>query len=864
MEVGDSVTTPDGHGKIINIHSRSVEVLVNSKRKTYESTKINLVYDPLGKMDRGKIDTALQFILGVDAHRLLAEYKFNPYVLASSTKIKIFPHQINEVIWGLDNPRIMIADEVGLGKTIIAALIVAEIRSRGMAKRILFVVPKSLQIKWKNEMEQRFDISTHILDSEYIKSNNEPFEDEFTYVASIDFLKQNHIMAQITEEFDIVVVDEAHKMKINTDRLQLGRHLAAKTNVMILLTATPHDGRDEDFMARIELLNPFASDIKTASYLWTRTIKENVVDMNGKTVFPERTSETIDIPLLNKERDVTKQLEVYFDLVESHAKTSHERNATRFLRYIYKKRASSSLHSLKLSMERRLKKLDSGDATTTPTRINSYNHNEDDDIDFEDTQNYEEFTTMKFDDEKKSIDIILKMLNDLDSDSKLDKLVKSIKSIKTDKQDAKVVVFTEYRDTMENLADSLDYKTGTIDGTMSISEREVALGKFRSPTGYEVLLCTDAAGEGIDMQFCNIEINYDLPWNPNRLEQRMGRIQRIGQDQNVSYYNFVVDSKSSIDGYIMSKLLEKIEQIKLSMGDAVYDVIGMLVGPDEFGRYYDKLRGIPQDQWEPKISELISNIESVRLDVEKKRSMLMEGHRLDPSSLDTIQNIRKSAVVIEEVKRFLHTFVESNGGSMQLIDKIRGIYQIYLSKQHDLQLDVDKLEGVFDADMAHRESYDYLALGHTDVNKILNMAASDHIASLGHETQDGVLCVYRIAVYDGESNLRDLKIKILFEQADGMIFPVDERSIWTYKDSDKDLNLDSIAIACTRMKDCINEEAQKQKEHINNKLEEIKTKALSACTSYYANKISNLESKITDLEQKIEGPHTLSIKRFTA
>ena len=853
MEIGDTVVTPDGNGIVRNVGLQTIEVMTGSKSQRYELDKVDLVYDPLGKIERNRIDNALQFMLGIDAHRLLAEYKFNPYVLASSTKIKIFPHQITEVIWGLENKKMMIADEVGLGKTIIAALIVAENRARGIAKRILFVVPKSLQIKWKNEMEQRFDIPTTILDSEYMKHNNDPFGNEFSYVASIDFLKQDHILVNLTGEFDIVVVDEAHKMKIGTNRLKLGEYLSGKTNILILLTATPHDGRDDDFMARIRLLTPFVSDIRTASYLWTRTVKEDVVDLEGRTVFPGRTSNTVDIPLLNKEREIVKHLEEYFNLIEDGATTPQEKNSVRFLRYIYRKRASSSFHSLKISLERRLKKL--GTTGATPTNVIFENNDEEDELDFEDITDYDGFSTMEIDDEKKIIREILNSLQSLGCDSKLDQLVKSIQSIKSDKPDAKVVVFTEYRDTLDYLEEMLDYDSGRIDGTMTISEREQALKRFRDPHGNDVLLCTDAAGEGIDMQFCNIEINYDLPWNPNKLEQRMGRIHRIGQDQNVSYYNFIVDSESSIDGYIMNKLLEKIEQIKESMGDTVYDIIGMLIGPSDFGTYYDELRKIPHDQWEPKLMEIMSEIESTKQDIEKKCAMLMEGHRLDATSIDTIQNIRKSAVVIDEVKRFIHTFVESDGGTMDLVNDRMGVYRICPSERHARHLDTSEFRGVFDADMAQKESYDYLALGHPLVNKMLYKSASDHVASLGHETQEGILCIYKIAIRDGDSRQRDMKIIALFEQSDGVIRQVDDRSVWTYKDSDKSLNLDFLASACKRMEPQIDIVAQKQKNGIDHKLSEIKKKSISACTRDYADRIGNLEQGITELEQKNIGPH---------
>jgi len=857
MQVGNAVKTPEGQGRIVAINPKTIQVLIDSKARWYESSKVDLIYDPFGKITQNRIDTALQFILGVDAHRLLAEYQFNPYVLATSTKIKIFPHQINAVIWGLENPKIMIADEVGLGKTIVAALIVAEIRARGMAKRILFVVPKSLQIKWKNEMEQRFDIPTTILDSEYMKSHD-PFGDEFSYVASIDFLKQAHVLTRLSGEFDAVVIDEAHKMKIGTDRLKLGQHLAGRTNVMILLTATPHDGRDEDFMKRMRLLNPFVPDIQTSSYLWTRTVKEDVVDLEGKTVFPGRTSKTVDIPLLNKERNVLECLDEYFALLESNARTVQDQNIVTFLRHIYQKRASSSFHSLKISMERRMKKLDTS-KVSLHKNTQFKDEDDDDDTDFEDKEINDGYHIAKTDDEIKSIKRIVELLDKLDCDSKLSHLIKSIESIKKDKQDAKVIIFTEYRDTLEYLENSLDYHTGRIDGAMTIDEREQVLKDFRDPQGYEILLCTDAAGEGIDMQFCNIEINYDLPWNPNKLEQRMGRIHRIGQDQNVSYHNFVVDSDYSIDGYIMKKLLTKIEQIKESMGDVVYGVIGLLVQQKDFERYYEELRASPHDQWEPKVREMMSTIESTRHDVEKKRAMLMEGHRLDAASLDHIQSMRESAVVIEEIKRFMQVFVESNGGTMDLVDDTRRVYKVRLSEQHSQQLETGEFKGVFDKDVAQKESYDYLALGHPAVNKILNLAASDHVASLGHEVQEGVLCIYKVAVRDGESKLRGTKIVALFEQTDGVVSQVDERSIWSYKNSDKELNLDYLASACSRMNLHIGMIAQKQKNQVDHTMAKSKSNALSAYTKYYADKIGILEQQINDLKQKIEGPHTEKI-----
>ncbi len=848
MEVGNRVVTPDGKGTICSINPRTIQVMMNGKFRYYTYDKIDLVYDPLGKMD--KPNTALQFIIGIDAHRLFTEYRFNPYVLASSTKIKLFPHQINAVIWGLENPRILIADEVGLGKTITAALIISELRARGIAKRLLFVVPKSLQIKWKNELEQRFDIPTEILDAAYVRSHA-MFGDSFSYVASIDYLKQDHVMSQLAPEFDAVVVDEAHKMNKKTNNLKLGKHLAAKTDVLILLTATPHDGSDENFMARINLLDKFATDIQTASYLWTRNIKEKVVDLDGKSVFPARTSKTIEIPLSDKERKVLNMLEDYFNFIQSRVRTPQENNMIRFLRHIYKKRASSSFYSLEMSLRSRLDKLGLNfDADKIMSMIK-----EDADEYLEDTEDVDAVTILDAEEERRAIKPILDALEDCNHDSKLEHLVSSIRKLKTDKPDAKLVVFTEYKDTLKYLAESLDYKVGIIDGTMSITTREQSLDEFRNSRGNEILLCTDAAGEGIDMQFCNMEINYDIPWNPNRLEQRMGRIHRIGQDQEVFYYNYVLDPKISIDGYIMQKLLDKIESIKRSMGDVVYDIMGLLIGPDEFGRYYDELRRIPNNQWEPKIKALLSEIESMKRDVQEKRSMLLEGNKLDPSGVDTIQKMRENAVVIHEVKRFLQTFVESSGGKMRLVNDKNRVYEITPTQRHAQELELDRITGVFDRDIAQQESYDYLALGHSGIDKIINKAISDYVASLGHETQDGVLCVYKITVLDGESRQRDSKIAAFYEQTDGVIHQVDARSMWSYKDSDAPINPDAIIGACGRIREFVLDAAGKQKSKVDQKLRVIKRKTQDARKSHYGNKISKLNGDIHELQQQPDEPN---------
>jgi superfamily II DNA or RNA helicase len=215
-------------GVVCAINKDFANVIVNNNISTCDLADLEEDLLLLDRLSKNKLDNYLDFILSLTAYRFLIEYRFNPYVLVSSTKINIFPHQIDEVIKILDNPRMMIADEVGLGKTIIAALVATELRERGLANKILFVVPKSLVIKWQEELSNRFETSLIIINSNYLKMNNNPFGDEiFSYVASIDFLKQKHIMKMIEDsKFDLVIVDEAHKLSFGTERFSLGKTLS--------------------------------------------------------------------------------------------------------------------------------------------------------------------------------------------------------------------------------------------------------------------------------------------------------------------------------------------------------------------------------------------------------------------------------------------------------------------------------------------------------------------------------------------------------------------------------------------------------------------------------------------------------------
>lgn len=854
---GSDVVIPHSKkgGTVTSVSDGTARVLTLTGQRSFPVASVKPAREQMiSRLARRDADDALDFITSVDSHRLLTEYRFNPYVLTSSSKIRMFPHQIDEVIWGLESPRVLIADEVGLGKTITAALIACEQRARGLGGRSLFVVPKSLVPKWHDELNSRFGFDAQILTSASIRSDS--FEKEsYAYVASMDFLKQEHIRDRI-QNVDLVVIDEAHKMKKGNERLKLGMRLAG-ADAVILLTATPHDGRDENFLARIRLLDPYAESIPASRYLWRRTVKEDVRNMDGSDVFPPRESETVRVHLTGAERDVARMLESYFDQLYGAASTAQERSALRLLLILLKKRASSSIRALDLSLRRRLNKL--GQGTLKDVRqMQRENDDLEDEMDGEPRSEHRGigYTAMKnLEPERDAIRSILGTINDLGGrDSKFDQLLNSIKARKKRDARAKIVLFTEYVDTLEYLQERLSgYSTGRIDGSMDAMERQEALNSFRSEDGPEIMLCTDAAGEGVDMQFCNVEFNYDLPWNPNRLEQRMGRLHRIGQRRNVFYNNFVVADEANIDGYIMDKLLCKIDAIRTTLGDRVYNILGSIIDRQDMERYYAKLRSSPYSVWESKITELKDVIEKRMRDVLEKSDQLLEKHRLDHTALESMAESRKSAVTGGEVRRLVGVLVESNDGSMEEIRP--GRFRVMLPRKYAARSERGIIDGAFDPKVAEERGMPLLSMGNRYIDDMLADAAARTVAVLSHPVRSGLLCVYRMGVYDGKKREKHAMILALFHNDDGRIDEVEPRSIWDYRGADR-TEVQFVESDIIRVGKEANSRAKAYLDEQRGRMDRIKKRTKDAARSHAAAKMDAANKKQSEYEgRRAEGPH---------
>ncbi|MEM1967328.1 MAG: helicase-related protein [Candidatus Caldarchaeum sp.] len=854
------IKTRDEQGTVLELRDNFAKVLTQSSDYWVPLEDLEEDLTLIDRLIRGDLDDGIDFILSIDAYRLLTEFKFNPYVLASSTKITIFPHQIDEVAKILDNPRMLLADEVGLGKTITAGLVACELKHRGLANRLLFAVPKSLLYKWRDELQQRFDLNVEILNSEYVKIHGDPLaKRDFCYVSSMDYLKQDHVLKMFDRvEMDITVVDEAHKMSLGTERLKLGEKLCEKSSHMLLLTATPHNGDDEDYLARMRLLDPYVTDVNTANYLLIRNLKEDVIDLDGKEVFPPRNSKTVEVQLSDEEKRIHRMVDDYVFFMLEKARDKQEYNAAKFLGTIFRKRASSSFRALKLTLERRITRLGSSvDALSTIRRAKEA----EEEFDEEDYENSEYELVGYALSKNEEEEIVRRILTELDKlegkDSKLQRLLDFIKTLKEGDKDAKIVVFSEYRDTVDYLFEELSkrYRVEQITGLMGIEERYQALMRFRDPTGAEIMVCTDAAGEGIDMQFCNIMMNYDLPWNPNRLEQRMGRIHRIGQRKTVYYYNFLL--YGTIDGYIFSTLLERIEAIKQAIGDKVYDTLGRLITEDAVTELYEELLRAPREEWEARIKRLDGILEERRRILERI-NMLLVGHRLDRTKLEETRRIKLEAVDRGEVKRFVEVYLNRNGGRIETVDTSLEMYRIFLPRRVAQQVGRSIDVGSFLSSVAQERACPYLALGNKYVMAMVQDAIKPVVSSFKHSYLNGLLFIYRVIIKDGKQQDRDGKIvAVLF--SNGSIREADPRVVW-----DLDPAYDSITVLepnQVEQRKSTSEEYLKYvieniKAKCDSRLKQIKDKTTNIVLEYAARKSDEIRKRIAEYRSKLrEAPY---------
>jgi superfamily II DNA or RNA helicase len=594
------------------------------------------------------------FRLVSEAHRIRLAHLFDPVLAVHTSLVDPLPHQITAVYEAMlprQPLRFLLADDPGAGKTIMAGLLIKELIARGDLQRCLVVCPGSLAEQWQDELYRRFQLAFEILTNDKLESarTGNWFLENNLVIARLDKLSRNEDVQQKLEtpecRWDLVVCDEAHKLSATffggevkyTKRYHLGQLLSGLTRHFLLMTATPHNGKEEDFQLFMALLDGdrfqgrFRDGVHQVdtSDLMRRMVKESLLKFDGTPLFPERIAYTVPYKLSAAEAQLYKEVTDYvreeFNRAEKLANDKRAGTVGFALTILQRRLASSpeaiyqSLHRRSERLQKRLREMEllhrgaviEAIAATAPALddddVEDLEEAPDDEVQTVEEEILDQATAARTIDELKAEIGTLSRLESLalavrrsGEDRKWRELASLLSEIFTPGANAaeapassashipppkssphqKLVIFTEHRDTLSYLETRITTLLGRkeavvlIHGGMGREERMKAQESFKHDPEVNVLIATDAAGEGINLQRAHLMVNYDLPWNPNRIEQRFGRIHRIGQTEVCHLWNLVADETR--EGDVYRTLLEKLEQARQALGGQVFDVLGKL------------------------------------------------------------------------------------------------------------------------------------------------------------------------------------------------------------------------------------------------------------------------------------------------
>ena len=586
-----------------------------------------------------------------EAHRLAFGHQFNPAFASEISRIDPLPHQriaVYEHILAQEPVRFLLADDAGAGKTIMTGLAVREMLGRGRIRRVLIVPPAGLVGNWERELRTLFQLSFRIVSGADARAGN-PFcgEGGDRVIVSLDTLAGEGVFERLRSAdapaYDLVVFDEAHKLAAATEnhrvrktrRYQLAEALAGcaapdgdyaglrwRARHLLLLTATPHMGKDSPYHHLWRLLDPqvFATGEACRRFPqqdrgrhFIRRTKEEMVGLDGQPLYRQRLCDTFSYRL----SDGPDGEQALYDAATAYLRDTYDRalgnqGAARLAMGVFQRRLASSSWALLRSLQRRMEKLrrtisqlQDGSLSAADLQRRQRDlerryrtdyfdeRGADEDAGGEDGgEASEDFETAVLGAlvaaTVEDLQSELQTLGDLSAraqaildsgnESKFEKLREVLEDSRYAQE--KWLIFTEHRDTLDYLVRRLEGlghagRVAQVHGGMAWPERERQVQRFRQADGARYLVATDAAGEGINLQFCALMANYDIPWNPARLEQRMGRIHRYGQQRDVYIVNLV--AASTREGRVLQVLLEKLEAIRRELrSDKVFDVIGRL------------------------------------------------------------------------------------------------------------------------------------------------------------------------------------------------------------------------------------------------------------------------------------------------
>jgi superfamily II DNA or RNA helicase len=565
---------------------------------------------------------ANDFKLIAEAQRIKLAGLFDPMLAVATSDVRPLPHQIRAVYGELlpRTPlRFLLADDPGAGKTIMAGLYIKELILRDDVRRCLVVAPGGLVEQWQDELSFKFGLRFDLLTNQLIDANVNLniFETNPLLIARMDQVARNEeLQARLKEtEWDLIIVDEAHRMGAHyfggklekTKRFQLGELLGEITRHLLLMTATPHSGKEEDFQLFLTLLDRDRFEGKhkvtaDTSGIMRRTVKEDLLTFEGKKLFPERIAETVPYELTAIEYHLYEQVTEYVRTGMNRAEKlgGKRRNTVGFALTVLQRRLASSPEAIYRSLVRRSRRLErkkqeilNGTYPEPEPTVNlgdldadEYNAEEIEALEDELLDAATAARTVQELDvelvELAELTALAKQVRDLGTDRKWTELSTILQdnALTTDKDGwpRKFIVFTEHRDTLDYLQDRISSLLGRPDAVRAIhggvrrGERRQITEEFTNNRDCQILIATDAAGEGLNLQAAHLMVNYDLPWNPNRIEQRFGRIHRIGQEEVCRLWNLL--ASNTREGEVFTRLLLKIEEMGKAYGGKVFDVLG--------------------------------------------------------------------------------------------------------------------------------------------------------------------------------------------------------------------------------------------------------------------------------------------------
>ncbi len=639
-----------------------------------------------------------------EATRINLAHLFDPYLAVHTSSVEPLPHQISAVYEEMLTRlplRFLLADDPGAGKTIMTGLFLKELIVRGDLKRCLIISPGSLSEQWQDELYHKFHLRFEILTNDRIESavTGNVFQEMNFCIVRLDKLSRDeHLQEKLcVTDWDLIVVDEAHKMSATiwgnepryTKRFKLGRKLSAITRHLLLLTATPHNGKDADFQLFLSLLDSdrFEGASHTGnkavdvSDIMRRLVKEELLKFDGTPLFPERCAYTVNYELSDLEALLYDEVSNYVREEFNRAdKLDGERKTTvGFALTILQRRLASSPEAIYQSLTRRRKKLEQRleeeklgkraekiRGVIIPTADDAP-----DEDDYSDTEREELEDAVST--QASASATIGELTAEINTLKHLENLAAQVRSSGRDRkweelsaliqddgnmfgaegQREKLIIFTEHRDTLNYLAEKLRSLLGkeeavvTIRGGMVREERRRVEELFRQDKEVRILIATDAAGEGINLQRAHLMVNYDLPWNPNRLEQRFGRIHRIGQTEVCHLWNLVANQTR--EGDVFRRLFEKLEQERAALGGKVFDILGRITFENRPLR--DLLIEAVRYGNDPKVRARLKEVVDHSLD-KKRLEELLKDRALTEDAMDVSRVLRiRSDMELQEARK---------------------------------------------------------------------------------------------------------------------------------------------------------------------------------------------------------------------